>query len=122
MSTYLRGEGPVLPDWSLAWNVPCARDLPRIEGGVVQPPAYVLAPPDSMGFGGKAPYTRAIGGSFAAAREVGTQHEIPTRLIGARETPENAEWGHLIEVRYPFPNGRFDVQRDPVRRWGWRGE
>ncbi|MFC7342419.1 arabinosyltransferase domain-containing protein [Saccharopolyspora griseoalba] len=122
MSTYLRSDGPVLPDWSMAWNVPCVRDLPRIRDGVVQPPAYLLVPPRSMGFGGEAAYTRAIGGSFAGVREVGVQREIPTRLLGARETPRSAEWGHLIEVRYPFPDGRFDVQREPVRRWGWRGE
>jgi hypothetical protein len=59
---------------------------------------------------------------FAGVRDVGVQEEIPTRLNGYEKTPEYSEWGHLIEVQYPYPGNRFDVQRVEAPRWGWRGE
>ena len=63
-----------------------------------------------------------FGGAFAGVRDVGVQEEIPTRLNGYEKTPEYSEWGHLIEVQYPYPGNRFDVQRVDGQRWGWRGE
>ncbi|MGP4018480.1 arabinosyltransferase domain-containing protein [Saccharopolyspora sp. 5N708] len=122
LAEYLRGKAPILVDWSMTWNVPCARDMPRVAGGLVEPPAYLLKPPSGLGFGGTAAYTRGIGGTFAGMAEVGTQKEIPTRLLGVEKTPEYAEWGHLIQMDYPIPGNQFDVQSVPFPRWGWRGE
>ncbi|MER7079198.1 arabinosyltransferase C [Saccharopolyspora kobensis] len=119
---YLRGEAPVLVDWSMTWNAPCLQDVPRVAGGLVEPPAHLVIPPSGTGFGGSAAYVRDIGGVFAGVREVGHQKEVPTRPLGVEKTPEYSEWGHLIEVHYPMPGNEYDVQRVPVPRWGWRGE
>ncbi|WP_093423191.1 arabinosyltransferase domain-containing protein [Saccharopolyspora flava] len=119
---YLRDKAPTYVDWSMTWAVPCLRDLPKVQDGLVEPPAFLLTPPNSMGFGGTAAFERGIGGSFAGVRDVGVQNEIPTRLKGDEKTPEYSEWGHLIEVQYPYPGNRFDVQRVDEPRWGWRGE
>ncbi|KAA5836399.1 indolylacetylinositol arabinosyltransferase [Saccharopolyspora hirsuta] len=119
---YLRGRAPVLVDWSMTWNAPCLQDMPRVAGGLVEPPAYLVTPPSGMGFGGTAAFARSIGGSFAGAWEVGHRKEVPTRLLGVEKTPEYAEWGHLIEVDYPMPGNEYDVRSVPVPRWGWRGE
>ncbi|MGW1682067.1 arabinosyltransferase domain-containing protein [Saccharopolyspora sp. NPDC002376] len=119
---YLRGKAPILVDWSMTWNAPCLQDMPRMAGGLVEPPAYLVTPPSGMGFGGTAAYTRSIGGSFAGVWEVGNRNEVPTRLLGVEKTSEYAEWGHLIEVDYPMPGNEYDVRGVPVTRWGWRGE
>ncbi|MDA3628685.1 arabinosyltransferase domain-containing protein [Saccharopolyspora sp. WRP15-2] len=119
---YLRGKAPILVDWSMTWNAPCLQDMPRMAGGLVEPPAYLVTPPSGTGFGGTAAYTRSIGGSFAGVGEVGNRKEVPTRLLGVEKTPEYAEWGHLIEVDYPMPGNEYDVRGVPVPRWGWRGE
>lgn len=103
---------PVLVDCSMIWNLPCARDMPQVADGLVEPPAYLVNPPAGLGFGG----------TFAGARETGTWEEMPTRRVGAGQTHDHAEWGHLIEVDYPMPGNHFDVQSVPVPRWGWRGE
>lgn len=122
LTEYMQDKAPTYVDWSMTWNVPCLRDLPEVGGGLVQPPAYMITPPNSMGFGGTAAFERGIGGAFAGVRDVGVQEEIPTRLNGYEKTPEYSEWGHLIEVQYPYPGNRFDVQRVEAPRWGWRGE
>ncbi|MCI2418679.1 arabinosyltransferase domain-containing protein [Saccharopolyspora sp. K220] len=122
LAEYLRGKAPVLVDWSMTWNVPCVRDMPRVAGGLVEPPAYLLNPSAELGFGGTAAYQRGIGGTFAGVSEVGTREEIPTRLLGVEKTPDYADWGHLIVVDYPLPGNDFDVQSVPFPRWGWRGE
>jgi hypothetical protein len=122
LTEYMQDKAPTYVDWSMTWNVPCLRDLPEVGGGLVQPPAYMITAPDSMGFGGTAAFERGIGGVFAGVRDVGVQEEIPTRLNGYEKTPEYSEWGHLIEVQYPYPGNRFDVQRVEAPRWGWRGE
>ncbi|MEB3369486.1 arabinosyltransferase domain-containing protein [Saccharopolyspora mangrovi] len=122
LTEYMRDKAPTYVDWSMTWNVPCLRDLPKVEDGLVEPPAYLITPPNSMGFGGTAAFERGIGGAFAGVRDVGVQEEIPTRLNGYEKTPEYSEWGHLIEVQYPYPGNRFDVQRVEGPRWGWRGE
>jgi arabinosyltransferase C len=119
---YMRGKAPVLVDWSMTWSAPCLRDMPRVGGGLVEPPAFLLNPPDDLGFGGVAAYTRGIGGSFAGVPEVGTQDEIPTRLLGVEDKPEYAEWGHLVAVNYPAKGNGYDVHSVPVARWGWTGE
>ncbi|WP_229679976.1 arabinosyltransferase domain-containing protein [Saccharopolyspora thermophila] len=122
LARYLRGRAPILVDWSMTWNAPCLREMPRVAHGLAEPPAYLLNPPAALGFGGTAAYERGIGGTFAGVAEVGTQEEVPTRLVGAERTPDYAEWGHLIAVRYPLPGNRFDVRSVSVPRWGWRGE
>lgn len=122
LTEYMQDKAPTYVDWSMTWNVPCLRNLPEVGGGLVQAPAYMITPPDSMGFGGTAAFERGIGGTFAGVRDVGVQEEIPTRLNGYEKTPEYSEWGHLIEVQYPYPGNRFDVQRVEAPRWGWRGE
>lgn len=122
LTEYMQDKAPTYVDWSMTWNVPCLRDLPEVGSGLVQAPAYLITPPNSMGFGGTAAFERGIGGAFAGVRDVGVQEEIPTRLNGYEKTPEYSEWGHLIEVQYPYPGNRFDVQRVEAPRWGWRGE
>ncbi|RRO15153.1 indolylacetylinositol arabinosyltransferase [Saccharopolyspora rhizosphaerae] len=122
LTEYMRDRAPTYVDWSMTWNMPCMRDLPKVEDGLVEPPAYLITPPNSMGFGGTAAFERGIGGAFAGVRDVGVQEEIPTRLNGYEKTPEYSEWGHLFEVQYPYPGNRFDVQRVEATRWGWRGE
>ncbi|MEV4734808.1 arabinosyltransferase domain-containing protein [Saccharopolyspora sp. NPDC049426] len=122
LTEYMQDKAPTYVDWSMTWNVPCLRDLPQVGSGLIQAPAYLITPPNSMGFGGTAAFERGIGGAFAGVRDVGVQEEIPTRLNGYEKTPEYSEWGHLIEVQYPYPGNRFDVQRVEAPRWGWRGE
>jgi arabinosyltransferase C len=122
LAEYLRDKAPILVDWSMTWNLPCVRDMPRVGGGLVEPPAYLVNPPSGLGFGGTAAYVRGIGGTFAGVWEVGTRKEVPTRQLGVEKTPDYAEWGHVIEVDYPMPGNDFDVQSVPVPRWGWRGE
>ncbi|MER7010593.1 arabinosyltransferase domain-containing protein [Saccharopolyspora sp. NPDC000359] len=119
---YLRGKAPVLVDWSMTWNAPCLRDMPRVSGGLVEPPAYLVTPPSGMGFGGTAAFARGIGGTFAAVNEVGHRKEVPTRLLGVEKAPDYPEWGHLIEVDYSMPGNEYDVRSVPAPRWGWRGE
>ena len=122
LTEYMQDRAPTYVDWSMTWNMPCLRDLPQVGGGLVEAPAYLITPPGSMGFGGTAAFERGIGGAFAGVRDVGAQEEIPTRLNGYEKTPEYSEWGHLIQVQYPYPGNRFDVHRVQAPRWGWRGE
>ncbi|GAB3286001.1 arabinosyltransferase domain-containing protein [Parasphingorhabdus pacifica] len=122
LADFMRDRAPTLVDWSMTWTVPCLRDMPRVERGMVQPPAYLINPPTALGFGGTAAYERGIGGSFAGVREVGHQREVPTRLLGTENTPPHTEWGHLIAVDYPLRGDGYDVRTEPVARWGWRGE
>ncbi|GAA2820252.1 arabinosyltransferase domain-containing protein [Saccharopolyspora taberi] len=122
LKTYLRGRAPVLVDWSMTWSAPCLDRMPAVGGGLAEPPAVLVNPPNALGFGGTAAYERVIGGSFAGVREIGRRTEVPTRLLGVVDQPQYAEWGHLIEVDYPLPGNGFDVRSVPVSRWGWRGE
>ncbi len=122
LAEYLRGKAPILLDWSMTWSLPCVQDLPRVAGGLGEPPAYLVNPPDDMGFAGFAAYARGIGGTFAGVREIGAEREVPTRLLGAEKTPDYAEWGHLIAMDYPLPGNDLDARSVPVSRWGWRGE
>lgn len=118
----LQQQVPVLVDWSMTWNAPCLRNLPRVVGGLVEPPGLLLTSPEALGFGGTAAFERSIGGTFAGVRDLGQWRELPTQLRGVDRTPEYPEWGHLIEVEYPYSGNLFDVQRVSVPRWGWKGE
>ncbi len=122
MREYLQDKAPILADWSMNWSAPCVRDMPRVAGGLVEPPAYLFMPPSKTGFGGIAAYARSVGGSFAGVSDLGSQEEIPTRLLGVEDKPEYAEWGRLVAVNYPLPGNGFDVTDVPVSRWGWQGE
>lgn len=119
VTDFLQDREPVLVDWSMTWTAPCLRAMPAVGGGLAEPPEYLINPPSSTGFGGTAAYDRSIGGTFAGVGETGEQQELPTRLEGVAD---NREWGHLIQVEYPLPRNGFDVHREPVQRWGWRGE
>jgi arabinosyltransferase C len=123
LTTYLGGKAPVLVDWSMTWSAPCLRrGMPRVGAGLAQPPAFLLNPPDRLGFEGTAAYNRQVGGTFAAVSELGRRQEIPTRLLGSDDKPEYAEWGSLIAVTYPLRSDGYDVRTVPVSRWGWQGE
>lgn len=122
MRQYLQGKAPLLADWSMNWSAPCLQDMPRVAHGLVEPPAYLFMPPEKTGFGGTAAYTRSIGGSFTGVSDLGSQEEVPTRLLGVEGKPEYAEWGRLVAMDYPLPSNGFDVTDVPVSRWGWQGE
>lgn len=116
------GNGPTYVDWSMAWFLPCARDLPRVSDGLAQTPSALLNPPDNFNFAGQAAYAKAVGGSFAGVDETGSRAEVPTRLLGTENNPRYQDWGHFVLVHYPVRRDAYDVATTWTSRWGWQRE
>jgi hypothetical protein len=117
LQTWLSEQsGPVLPDWPLAWHLPCVGNLPTVADGLAQTPGIIIAAPRSYGAANIA-YLAGQGGSFTgvnAARSV----EVPSRLIG---DPQE-EWGHVIRLDYPLGRDLYDRSTEHVTLWGWEGD
>ena len=116
LQTWLDDQaGPVLPDWPLAWHVPCV-DLPTVADGLAQSPAVIIAMPQGDP-GAPIAYTESQGGSFAGVDQA-VAHEVPSRLVGAPQ--EN--WGRVLRLDYPLGRDLYDRSTDQVTLWGWEGD
>lgn len=56
------------------------------------------------------------GGAWVETSRVWTQTKLAAELPGG---PPRLPWGHVFEVRYPYPTGQFDLEVDQQVRWGW---
>ncbi|WP_346619999.1 arabinosyltransferase domain-containing protein [Blastococcus montanus] len=116
LQDYLDGTGPVLPDWPLAWHLPCVSDFPVVSDGLAETPAVIVGAPNWHG-GARIAYIPSEGGSFAGVSQADRQ-EVPSRLEGAPQE----EWGHVIRLDYPLARDQYDRSTDQTMLWGWEGD
>ncbi|MGY2078083.1 arabinosyltransferase domain-containing protein [Blastococcus sp. SYSU DS0828] len=113
---YLAGTGPVLPDWPLAWHLPCVSDFPVVSDGLAQTPTVIVGAPNWHG-GAQIAYIPREGGSFAGVSQA-DRREVPSRLDGA----PHEEWGHVYRLDYPLGRDQYDRSTDTITLWGWEGD
>ena len=117
LQTFLDGRGPVLPDWPLAWHVPCVEDFPVVADGLAETPDVIVGAPGGYADLAAIAYLPEQGGSFAGV-SMAQAREVPSRLAGAPQE----DWGHVIELDYPLGRDRYDRATDQITLWGWEGD
>ncbi len=113
---WLADRGPVLPDWPLAWHVPCVDDFPVVTNGLAETPRVIIGTPAAYAASAIA-YLPDQGGSFAGV-SLASRTEVPSRLVGQ----PGEEWGHVYELDYPLARDQYDRATDEVTLWGWQGD
>ena len=116
-------DAPVMIATELSWSMPCVRDVPRVEHGLVQTPkALVLSSDGFNGFGG-VPFDKDTGGTFTGLPGMSSLPEIPTRLAGPELIPKHNTWGHLVLVDPVLKNtDAYTARTTTARQWGWEGD
>ncbi|MGY1719537.1 arabinosyltransferase domain-containing protein [Blastococcus sp. SYSU DS0552] len=117
LQAFLDGRGPVLPDWPLAWHVPCVGNFPVVADGLAQTPTVVIAAPGGYADLASIAYLPEQGGSFAGV-SMAQAREVPSRLVGAPQR----EWGHVLELDYPLGRDLYDRATEQISLWGWEGD
>ncbi|MCW2683595.1 MAG: embC [Blastococcus sp.] len=117
LRSYLAGRGPVLPDWPLAWYVPCAGAFPVVSDGLAQTPGVVIGAPGAYAGLAAIAYEPGQGGSFAGV-SLAEAREVPSRLAGAPAE----DWGRVVQLHYPLGRDLYDRSTDQTTLWGWEGD
>jgi hypothetical protein len=115
----LNAHPPVLPSSDMSWSMPCVRNIPVVEHGLAGTPRALVLPGNGFSGIGGVPFNEDMGGTFTGLQRWGTWEEIPTRLIGPKQKPKDAEWGHVLLMTETFRLDAYSVHTIRVQRWGW---